>query len=364
MFGQTGVKLVRMSPNLDEFTGCRNFVWQAKKAKASPLMPEALVGESATLLGSHIYLCLGEEFESASNNRVLRLDYRKGEWQVLLTDPKFTTSQHTASLVNDLIYVIGGVGAEMYECIQVQVFDTTLCEWRLVTTTSTVPLTSFGLVDHTADYVPSLHQVFIFGGQLRPDENSSVLSDLLLVFDLDTSSFVLPKTVGEPPQPRYHHCSCQGRSTLFIYGGCTYSHGSAYGDLYALSLKGQQLVWSKLKGYLPRANCSAALVLGKIFVFGGSGVSKEERLLVYETEQGKWSTVRNNRSAMSQVSAYTVAGRVQNMSRQHSIYVDGRIIVLGGLADTTPVPLTRMCELRCVPNDAGLRINTKIMDLI
>ena len=355
-----------MSQALENFEGVRNFIWRSWTARTKSQNKLALVGESATLLGGKVYVCQGRTSEGNDHNHVFVLDYRKKEWYSRTTEVLLHTREHSASLVDGLIFIVGGVvsGESSASCapIPVQVFDPVLWEWRLVQTVSAVEH-SAGLNAHTANYVPSVHQIFLFGGMVR----DYVVSGTLLVFDINSFSFTEPHTVGKSPSPRYHHSSCVARKKLYIYGGAAQVDWLFLGDLHVLSIENGQLRWSQLKSYLPRVNCSCTLVLGRIYLFGGGRLNggEDEPLVVYEVSKDKWATVRNNRSAMSQSSSFTVSGRLRNMSRHHSIYMDGRIVVLGGRSGAGDyIPLETVNELRCVRNTAGMELNKRIMDII
>ena len=117
------------------------------------------------------------------------------------------------------------------------------------------------------------------------------------------------KPKGDIPLPRTHHASCDlPKDRLLIFGGY-FSSTQRYNDVYILDIP--SMTWSqppghrsighpdnsesKIGGPEPRAHCTASLIRGKVYIFGGyGGIDYQRRAFndVYALDIASWQWTR------------------------------------------------------------------------
>ena len=208
-----------------------------------------------------------------------------------------------AGPVEDKVYSFGGFFKwETYDNkgrIDVHLFNTvTLCWTALPPATTArgelsveVPSLRYG---HTAVLVEDV--IYIWGGMVnctvRCDANGCFITtgdrvNILYAFDVDTHRWFEPKVSGTVPEARYHHSACGLGKVFFIHGGFTQT--SVTNDIHKLDTT--TVTWSMVNtaGIPPSASSrhSATIIGTKMFVFGGRGSGTND-IRVFDTETNFW----------------------------------------------------------------------------
>ncbi|XVF26039.1 hypothetical protein REPUB_Repub13aG0265600 [Reevesia pubescens] len=169
---------------------------------------------------------------------------------------------HTASLVGDCVFVIGGRADPLNILSDVWVLNMVKNEWRLLDCTgSAFPPRH----RHAAAAVGS--KIYVFGGL-----NNDTISSSLHVLDTNTLQWEEIGAHGERPCARHSHSMVAYGSKLFMFGG--YYGEKALGDMYSFDI--QTCLWKveKVGGRSPHARFSHSMFVYKnyIGVIGGCPV--------------------------------------------------------------------------------------------
>ena len=188
------------------------------------------------------------------------------QWTVHLNEaPK--DCRHTVA-VGDKLYSFGR-GRDTQ--IVVYVFHTVSLCWRKLPPVTTkrgeylpdVPTWRWG---HIAVLIEDI--IYIWGG-LKGNSNYCII---LHAFDVDTLRWFKPRISGTVPEARYNNSACVLEKVMYIHGG--WAQNGSTNDIYKLDTA--TMVWSLItaRGTLPTASsCHSATIIGtKMFVFGGIGV--------------------------------------------------------------------------------------------
>ena len=239
---------------------------------------KGLRGESLTLIGNRIY-CIGG-VTSLDFVAILQLDSLS--WKVLELPPYIRrSSYHTASLVDDKIYLHGGNrGINFFD--DLIEFDPVLETYRHIDSQNGKKVRAGA----TAVYASFRREIVVFAG-LNDDTVSLRRNDLLtLNIDTFTWSDITPK--GLLPPERSGHAALLDGSKMYIFGG--FGGGRVFfDDLWIADLRARsRITWSLVenRGYAPVGRSAACLnMIGPLLLlFGGTnrwGQVKDEIALFY-----------------------------------------------------------------------------------
>ncbi|XP_050211218.1 tRNA wybutosine-synthesizing protein 2/3/4 isoform X2 [Mercurialis annua] len=189
---------------------------------------------------------------------------------------------HTASLVGDLLFVIGGRSDPLDILDDVWILNIASKEWKLS--------------ECTGSYMPPRHRhaaavvdsnIYVYGG-LHKD---TIYSSLYI---LNTENLQWKEVIdgGEKPCARHSHSMVAYESKIFMFGG--YSGEKALGDLYILDV--QTCIWKKEKtsGGSPHARFSHSMFVYNNFigVIGGCPFRQNsQELALFDLQNHKWKHV-------------------------------------------------------------------------
>ena len=205
---------------------------------------------------------------------------------------------HSAALVEDKIYVFGltyamfgGMTRRSNELRTLDLVDTA---WQNCTAYGQAPASTHG---HSMDYLEEL-RLLVFVGGLTKVENTTVPVNL---FNLESSTWLQPKSKGELPAPRFLHASCVAKDKVIITGGRSPTLPFFPLDdasIYVLSLAGQ-VMWqtvSVAERPMVSVKWMALTGAGRVIIFGANGrapVLAEASFQGIRTDkEQEWSPIR------------------------------------------------------------------------
>ncbi|XP_030511426.1 tRNA wybutosine-synthesizing protein 2/3/4 isoform X2 [Rhodamnia argentea] len=240
----------------------------------------------------------------------------------LLLDPSFCTLEtiavrsapsprmgHTASVVGDQMFVIGGRTDPLNILSDVWVFNTATNEWKLLNCNGHV----FPPRHRHSAAVLGL-KIFVYGGV----NNESICSSC---FILDTSNLCWEECAvgGDQPCARHSHSMVAYGSKVFMFGG--YDGEKALGDLHSFDI--QACAWQREKtlGKGPHARFSHSMFVYKhyIGIIGGCPVKQHlQELSLLDLQLQSWKLV-----TLNSVSRYLFVRTTVNI-------VGDDLVVIGG----------------------------------
>ncbi|KAF8030134.1 hypothetical protein BT93_E2537 [Corymbia citriodora subsp. variegata] len=216
---------------------------------------------------------------------------------------------HTASLVGDQLFVIGGRTDPLNILSDVWVFNTTTNEWKLLNCNGHVFLPRHR---HSAAVLGS--KIFVYGGV----NNESIYSSC---FVLDTSNLCWEELAvcGDQPCARHSHSMVAYGSKVFMFGG--YDGEKAVGDLYSFDI--QACAWRREKtlGKGPHARFSHSMFVYKhyIGIIGGCPVKQHlQDLSLLDLQLQSWKHV-----ALNSVSRYLFVRTTVNVVGDDLVMIGG-----------------------------------------
>ncbi|KAK9022971.1 hypothetical protein V6N11_003207 [Hibiscus sabdariffa] len=188
---------------------------------------------------------------------------------------------HTASLIGDCMFVIGGRADPTTILSEVWVLNTVKNEWRLLDCAGS------GFPPrhrHAAAAVGS--KIYVFGGL-----NNDTISSSLHVLDTNTLQWEELVAHGEWPCARHSHSMVAYGSKIFMFGG--YS-GEALGDLYSFDSLTCSWKVEKVGGRSPHARFSHSMFVYKYYIgiIGGCPVKQHcQDLALLDARRLVWKHV-------------------------------------------------------------------------
>ncbi|KAG4146669.1 hypothetical protein ERO13_D05G173300v2 [Gossypium hirsutum] len=188
---------------------------------------------------------------------------------------------HTASLIGDCMYVIGGRADPTNILSELWILNTLKNEWRLLDCIgSAFPPRH----RHAAAAVGS--KIYVFGGL-----NNDAISSSLHVLDTNTLQCEELIAHGEQPCARHSHSMVAYGSKLFMFGGY---YGEALGDLYSFDTLTCSWEVEKVGGRSPYARFSHSMFVYKNFIgiIGGCPVTQHcQELTLLDMRSLVWKHV-------------------------------------------------------------------------
>ncbi|XP_050367895.1 tRNA wybutosine-synthesizing protein 2/3/4 [Argentina anserina] len=192
---------------------------------------------------------------------------------------------HTACLVGDCVFVIGGRADPEKVLSDVWVLDIRKNEWKLV--------------ECSGDVFPPRHRhaaavvgakIYVFGGL-----NNDAVTSSLHVLDTDDMQWRLILVNGDGPCARHSHSMVASGSQLYMFGG--YDGEQALGDLYRFDTQTSKCRWKKVKssGRCPHSRFSHSTFVYKnhLGVIGGCPVRRHcQELSILDLRLCTWRHVK------------------------------------------------------------------------
>ena len=249
-------------------------MWTVPTVSGTP--PPALVGHSATLIGTELFVFGGSDGKQDGNELYI-FDTETHNWSLpsLEGRPPMARVGHSGVAVGSTkIYYYGGYGIRLGYSSDTHILDTALLSWSRPYINGAPPAPRVG---HSAVVIG--RKAYIVGGAA----NGRVFRDMH-VLDTSTMSWVEPATGGIAPGPLYGHSAAAVGRTVFIFGGCrevpmmgTYAslRGKTHSTNKIHVLDTDTMSWSKpnVAGNtpLPRYRHASAMHGSQLYTFGGFG---------------------------------------------------------------------------------------------
>ncbi|KAF1887173.1 hypothetical protein Lal_00040770 [Lupinus albus] len=225
--------------------------------------PSPCLGHTASLVGDHMFVIGGRTGPDKILNDVWILDTTQNCWKLLQCGGSVfpPRHRHAAAVMGSNIYVFGGLDNDtMFSSLYV--LDTINLHWKELPVSGDWPCAR-----HSHAMVASDSQIFMFGGY----NGEKALGDLYS-FDVQKGQWQKEKTAGSNPHARFSHSIFVYKNYLGVLGGCPVrQHGQ---ELSLLDLKLR--LWKHItlnsigKDLFVR---STAIVIGDDVVIVGGGAS-------------------------------------------------------------------------------------------
>eukprot|EP00741_Cyanophora_paradoxa_P009306 tig00000144_g9014.t1 len=203
--------------------------------------PSERWGNSATLVGNKVIVFGGYSRSSSGIGRCFNdlfvFDIATMSWEApgVTGEPPSERTGHSATLVGNRLYLIGGASAGDHCFNDVHIFDIEKRHWwkpgRIY---GKRPTERCG---HLAALAGS--EIVVYGGVGAGDTGFRCLNDVH-VFDLERTEWRQPGTSGAAPSERWGHSAVMRGSSLYVVGG--YANGGARRgpychDMFAIELE-------------------------------------------------------------------------------------------------------------------------------
>lgn len=244
---------------------------------------------TATLVGTRV-IVVGKVSRSMDywGNNCCSFDVVTSKWSwTSVLGPRF--EGHDARLVDDYILVYGET---QRSARQLWKLDLLSLKWQGLKLKPPRPPSR---THHICEFIEGQRILVGFGG-LRYVTSINTL----IVINVDTLEWVIPKQTGSPPLARHGHASCsistREDATIFIYAGRNDEH--CFSDLHLLYCRKGSFQWSQpqeINILQPVAFASITYADGRLLVFGGFTVSLADsgQIAVREPD-GKWHDLRSS----------------------------------------------------------------------
>ncbi|TKY54013.1 tRNA wybutosine-synthesizing protein 2/3/4 [Spatholobus suberectus] len=224
----------------------------------------------------------------ARRNDLLLLDPYSGNLESVSTVGCASPSPrlgHTASLVRDCMFVIGGRTGPDKILSDVWILDTTKFSWKLLQCGDSVFPPRHR---HAAAVVGS--NIYVFGGL-----DNDIIFSSFYVFDTNNLHWKEIPVSGDWPCARHSHAMVASDSQIFMFGG--YNGGKGLGDLYSFDVQNSQWAKERTVGRNPHARFSHSIFVYKNYlgVLGGCPVRQHcQELALLDLKLRLWKHVTLN----------------------------------------------------------------------
>ncbi|KAJ1405583.1 tRNA wybutosine-synthesizing protein [Sesbania bispinosa] len=232
-----------------------------------------------------VYGGFGGPGRHARRNDLLLLDPYSGNLETITTFGCASPSPrlgHTASLVGDCMFVIGGRTGPDKILNDVWIFDTTKNYWKLLQCGGSVFPPRHR---HAAAVMGS--NIYVFGGL-----DSDIIFSSFYILDTINLHWKKIPVSGDWPRARHSHAMGASDSQIFMFGG--YNGGKALGDLYSFDVQKGHWKKEKTAGRNPHARFSHSIFIYKNYlgVLGGCPVRQHcQELALLDLRLRLWKHV-------------------------------------------------------------------------
>ena len=231
------------------------------------------------------FLVLPGSLERRIGNRcaLMILNIVTNKWRKVVTQGKLTK----IFLHDDKLLSFGAPELSTFADTEFAVtseYDFLLQEMTVNKVEGTAPpprnFSTSGLIAHKVE-----SKVVIFGGMITGVElpyQHRVLTNEVLLFDVQHKRWLEPIVKGTPPRERWLHTSCVHMGLFYCYGGRDYANNWLQDGIFVLHLApGNVTTWSSLKSSgidrVPASFCNMLLFENTILFFTATGFFKYDR---------------------------------------------------------------------------------------
>ncbi|KAK9809972.1 hypothetical protein WJX72_002834 [[Myrmecia] bisecta] len=237
---------------------------------------------ATVVVGKHIYIISGRKGNVYISN-MLRFDTEAQQWETVCATLPFTSRAfHTASLVSNEIWVVGGCtgNSGVQEGVQdVWVYNLASQRWQEERLRSPSAPNALRRTAHSCVPHPTIKNALLIFGGYR-DTEAAWLADVLLV-RTDRREVQVLKPMGPVPAARgYHSCTCVGTRCYMIGGRTSKDHTLLTGRQVVVVYDAVANTWifpGAIQGVPPplRSSHRAVYLNDRIVIFGGAGEQKQ-----------------------------------------------------------------------------------------
>uniref|UniRef100_A0A1J3EYD8 tRNA wybutosine-synthesizing protein 2/3/4 n=2 Tax=Noccaea caerulescens TaxID=107243 RepID=A0A1J3EYD8_NOCCA len=225
--------------------------------------PSPRLGHTASMVGDLMFVIGGRADPLNILNDVWMLDISKCEWslQKCIGSEFPPRHRHAAASVGSEVYIFGGLNNDKI-LSSLHLLDTKDLQWKEVEQRGQWPCAR-----HSHDMVAYGSQIFMFGGY-----NGEKVLDDLYSFDVQSCTWKLEVVSGKWPQARFSHSMFVYKHIIGIIGGCPVSQNCQ--DLILLDLKHR--LWRSVRLEFMNKELfvrSTASVLGDDLIVVGGGAA-------------------------------------------------------------------------------------------
>lgn len=236
-------------------------------------LPQRRTDQISFLYQNYFYIHGGRDINQGKKNDLCRVNIDsivKGDstqWETVSTSGSNpgNIANHRGCLINNSLYVFGGVNASEDSNSNLYVLNLDILCWeeKKYTSKEVQPLSS-----HSMSLVGD-NKLVIFGGCYRGKFFNS-----LYIFDIDTEKWsTYPKENienGNIPEKRIEHSQITYGNKVYIYGGQDFD-GKYFNDMWAFDTDSMQWEQIEIKGEVPKGRKGHSVILyeDSFFIFGG-----------------------------------------------------------------------------------------------
>ncbi|KAJ6255183.1 kelch repeat domain [Anaeramoeba flamelloides] len=227
--------------------------------------------------------------EDILNDKLYLLEIKKWKWSIVKNNKKNLPCArfgHSMSIIDDIIYLFGGTNGKMrFDDLHLYLISDNV--WKNNPETYGDPPTKRS--GHSASVIEN--QIWIFGGR---SEKGNFLNDLYC-FDTDTYTWYNIEMDGLRPRPRAWHTGNFIDDQLIIFGGGSFS--KTFNDVWVYSLTGENWYEADVKGKQPEPRYAHSSVLLKncLWLIGGvAAFEKVVELTILDMDSASWNYVNES----------------------------------------------------------------------
>ena len=308
--------------------------WRVLELDPPPIGPSAgndRTAESITLVGKYIYILGGLEggYVTETSSFCI-LDVDKREWSVidiapgLDGRPVFSIFAHTGTVVEDRIFIIGGVigmnGVDRNNIVFA--LDVVLEEFSVAPS-----IYAPNLAFHSAHQLPGRDdEIIVFAGEFAEAE---FYAKPLFSLNTRTMKWDNMASTGPAPCGRGNHGSCLVGYNLFIFGG--FDRDVALKDMFVLDLKYRVPVWSEIILQSAPEHRFGTVMFhhqGHLFMFGG----KKSYYGGMEIRQDDMHRFDLTEKRWHECTEWARAEKPSKRSNHKAVTLGDKVLVFGGTA--------------------------------
>ncbi|PON43912.1 BTB-kelch protein [Parasponia andersonii] len=173
--------------------------------------PSPRLSHTASLVGDNMFVIGGRADPENILSEVWVLNAAKNEWKFIECSGSIFPSRHrhAAAAVGSKIYVFGGLNNDSISS-SFHVLDTVNMQWKMLTVTGEQPCAR-----HSHSMVACGSHLFMFGGY----NGEKALGDLYS-FNIETCQWKKEEAVGRSPHARFSHSMFSYKNYIGVVGGC------------------------------------------------------------------------------------------------------------------------------------------------
>eukprot|EP01113_Clastostelium_recurvatum_P037016 TRINITY_DN536_c0_g1_i1.p1 TRINITY_DN536_c0_g1~~TRINITY_DN536_c0_g1_i1.p1 ORF type:complete len:481 (+),score=155.35 TRINITY_DN536_c0_g1_i1:105-1547(+) len=253
-------------------------------------LPSKRYQHTASVVGDYVYFIGGQELPEKRFDEIFRLNTSTmvSERVTLASGAVPKYARHTAVTVGNKIFTFGGYDG-INQHFQLCQFDPNTLEWTRPHTTGDVPQPR---TNHSAASVG--HLMYLFGGMYKEADDRLVFLDDFYVLDTITMHWRKIMAKGFRPPPRCgHRLLAFGDKILMFGGGSGELWDKKYNDVYIYDPRLNMWQTPTIQGAAPVCTFTLAFVTGPfLFLFGGQSLtdtSLTNDLFVLDTIAWTWT---------------------------------------------------------------------------